>query len=134
MNGVLVDSSVWIEYFKKRNSPISVELDLLIDSGDICLNDLVLAELVPSLRARKQSELIDILQSLERFPVKIDWDEIISLQTKNLRHGINKVGIPDLMILQNVLQNDASLFTLDKHFRLMQGLVKFQLHGKGHFA
>jgi predicted nucleic acid-binding protein len=134
MSGVLVDSSVWIEYFKKRNSPISVELDLLIDSGDICLNDLVLAELVPSLRARKQSELIDILQSLERFPLRIDWDEIISLQTKNLRHGINKVGIPDLMILQNALQNNASLFTLDKHFRLMQGLVKFRLHGKGHFA
>ena len=53
---VLVDTSVWIEYF--RTGINSEKLDFLIDENLVVLNDLILAELVPSLRLRNQRKII----------------------------------------------------------------------------
>jgi predicted nucleic acid-binding protein len=44
-----------------------------------------------------------------------------------LRNGINKVGIPDLIIAQFALQNNLSLFSLDKHFQLLGKHVPLNL-------
>lgn len=128
MSQVLVDSSVWIEYFRNSNSQISSEVDMLIDLGNIYTNELILTELVPFLKLKKQIQLIQIMESLESFSMSIDWKQIIEFQTINLKNGINKIGIPDLLILQNVIQNGSILFTLDKHFKLMSKIHKLKLY------
>jgi len=115
---ILVDTSIWIDYFKGIES--ALPLMNLIDSNSICTNDLVLAELLPSLKVRKESELIRLLESVERYSISIDWNEIINMQSYNLKNGINKVGIPDLIIAQNAIQNDLKLYAKDKHFSLMK--------------
>ena len=51
---VLVDTSIWIEYFRSGNN--SEKLDFLIDENLIVINDLILAELVPSLKVRNQAK------------------------------------------------------------------------------
>ena len=114
---VLVDTSVWIDYF--HNGINSTHLDSLIDSGKICVNDLILTELVPSIRHRKETELEHLLLQVPKEAMNIDWSQLISMQTENLKHGVNRVGIPDLMIVQNAEQNDMELYSLDKHFKLM---------------
>jgi len=128
MSSVLIDSSIWIEYFKNSNSPISPDVDELIDIGNIFINDLILTELIPFLKIKKQNQIIEILQTIERFPMNIDWTEITEYQISNLKNGINKVGIPDLIIVQNALQNKASLYSLDKHFKLMSKNLKLKLY------
>ena len=47
------------------------------------------------------------------------WEGIVEIQVTCLRNGINKVGIPDLIVAQQVMHCNLSLFTMDKHFRLM---------------
>lgn len=128
MNSVLLDSSIWIEYFRSGNSQISYEVDKLIDTGNIYINDLILAELIPFLKLKKQNQIIDILQTIERFPININWNEITEYQISNLKNGINKVGIPDLITVQNALQNKASLYSTDKHFKLMSKNLKIKLY------
>ena len=49
------------------------------------------------------------------------------MQKINLANGINKVGIPDLIILQDVGQNNQMLWTNDKHFYLMQEFTDLKL-------
>ncbi len=49
------------------------------------------------------------------------------MQTQNLKNGINKVGIPDLIIAQNVIDNNLELYTFDHHFKLMSTLHGFRL-------
>jgi hypothetical protein len=127
MNPVLLDSSVWIEYFRNANSKISTEVDQLIDLGNIYTNELILSEIIPFLKWKKQNSLIQILESIELFEMSIDWKNIQEMQFINLKNGINKIGIPDLLILQNSIQNQSSLFTLDKHFRLMSKFQKIDL-------
>lgn len=125
MTKVLIDSSVWIEYFK--NNQKADKLDTLIDYNLICINNLILAELIPLLQIKKQKELIHLLKSIERIPLNINWDKIIYYQINNLEKNILKIGIPDLIILQNVLDNDLELFTFDKHFKQMQNLYRIKL-------
>lgn len=126
MNKIFIDSSVWIEYFK--GSEKAKKLDTLIDYNLICINDLILAEIVPFLQIKKQNELINLLKSVESIPLNINWDKIINYQINNLKENILKVGIADLIILQNVLDNDLKLFTFDKHFKQMQSLYKIKLY------
>lgn len=122
---VLVDSSVWVAYFRGTDElPL---VDWLIEEGLVVTNDLILAELTPLLLVRRERKLVGLLHDLERFPLTLDWDGIVQLQVTCLRNGINKVGIPDLIIAQFALQNNLSLFSLDKHFQLLGKHVPLNL-------
>jgi len=123
---VLVDSSVWIEYFKGNESVLL--LNELIDSNNLCINDLILAELLPSINHKKELDLKELLLTIERIDIAIDWHQIISMQTINFRNGINKVGISDLIIAQNAIENNIELYTMDKHFDLMSKIHELKLY------
>jgi predicted nucleic acid-binding protein len=114
---VLVDSSAWIAYLRGAGDPTA--LDVLIDEGLIATNDLILAELIPPLLVQRRRRLVNLLRNIERFPIDVGWGEIIQMQTTCMRHGINGVGIPDLIIAQNAIQHRLQLLTLDKHFEQM---------------
>jgi predicted nucleic acid-binding protein len=123
---VLVDSSVWIDYFRAGHH--ATDLEGLLDDNRIVTNDLILAELIPALQLRRQTRLINLLRELERNPLQPDWDEIVRLQTTCLRLGINGVGIPDLLIAQHAMQNDLQLMARDRHFRQLAIHAPLQLH------
>lgn len=122
---VLVDSSVWIDYF--RGGGNSDKLDVLIDENILVINDLILAELIPFLKIQNQNKLIDLLNFVERLDLNIDWEQIIDFQHKCLRKGINGIGIPDLIIAQNALQNHCEIYSLDQHFELMKNTLELAL-------
>jgi predicted nucleic acid-binding protein len=125
MRKILVDSSVWISYFRDENA--HQRLDELIENNQICTNDLILAELIPFLHMRNQAVVIDLMLELPRADVSVNWEFVIRLQIANLQNGINKVGIPDLILVDHVLANNLLLFTEDKHFRLMREHASFEL-------
>ncbi len=126
MNRVLVDTSIWISFFKGDKS--AKPLISMIESNIICTNELILAELITSLEHRKEDYLINLLQHVELQNLNINWNEIIAMQAENLSNGINRVGLPDLIIAQNAIQNDSLLFTLDKHFFLMSEISNLKLY------
>ncbi len=99
------------------------ELGSLISDNQICTNEIILAELVPFLEIKNQTGIIEGLLHLDRIPLEINWSIITNYQIINLKNGINKVGIPDLIILDNVISNNLILFTEDKHFKLMSKYI-----------
>ena len=124
---VLVDTSIWIEYFRTGN--FSEKLDYLIDENLIVINDLILAELVPSLRVRNQRKIIRLLKNINNLELSINWNQIIEFQFKCLKNGLNGIGIPDLIVAQNAKQNHSEIYSLDSHFKLMKDILKLQLTG-----
>jgi predicted nucleic acid-binding protein len=124
---VLVDTSIWIEYFRAGNN--SERLDFLIDENLIVINDLILAELIPSLRVRNQRKIVKLLHNINKLELSINWDQIIEFQFKCLKNGINGIGIPDLIVAQNAKQNHSEIYSLDSHFGLMKDILKLQLTG-----
>ncbi|MBW1671334.1 MAG: PIN domain-containing protein [Deltaproteobacteria bacterium] len=122
---VLVDTSVWVEYFRSGNN--SEKLDFLIDENLIVTNDLVLAELIPFLKVRKQRKLTNLLLNINRLYLSINWDQIIEYQYECLKNGLNGVGIPDLIIAQNAKQNNCEIYSMDNHFSLMKDILTLKM-------
>lgn len=121
---VLADSSVWITYFKNGEPSV---LDRLIQEDLVCINEIILTELVPILIKQNEVKTAKSLLALERIPLHIDWEIIRGYQLNNLQNGINRVGIPDLIILQQVIDQKLTLFSYDKHFKLMRKHLSFEL-------
>ncbi len=123
---VLVDTSIWIDYFRGGHS--SKDMDALIDENIIVTNDIILAELIPYLKIKKQTKVVKLLHEVNLVPLNIHWEEIIEFQVKCLKAGTNGVGIPDLIIAQNAKQNSCKVYSLDKHFHLLNQVLKVKLH------
>lgn len=123
---VLVDTSVWVAYF--RGARALPALDWLLEEALVVTNDLILAELTPALLVRGERKLVGLLREVECIPLALDWHGIIELQVICLRNGINNVGIPDLIVAQHTMQHTLALFSLDKHFRLLSNHVPLTLH------
>jgi hypothetical protein len=77
---VLVDTSIWVAYFRSGDN--SEKLDFLIDENLIVINDLVLAELVPSLKVRNQRKIINLLLKF-RTPKRAHSQEQPALKLEN---------------------------------------------------
>ena len=121
---ILIDSSIWIDYF--RGGDNSEILDSFIDENILCTNYLILSELIPFLNHNGHSRLVKLLREITKVPLTVDWEKIIQYQNICLSNGINKVGIPDLIILDNVVQNNLVLYSFDKHFDLISNHINFK--------
>ncbi len=123
---ILVDSSVWIDYF--RSGTRTSELDTLIEENIVAINEVILAEIIPPLQVRKRFKVIDQLKEVHHIPLQINWKTIRDYQVKCLKSGLNGIGIPDLLIIQNAIQNQCKIYTLDKHFYLIRKIVRVDLY------
>jgi len=122
---VIVDTSVWIDYFRSGNN--SAKLDFLIDEELIVINDLILAELVPFLKIQNQKNIIKLLFNIKKLDLTLNWDQIIEFQFNCLKNGLNGIGIPDLIVAQNAKQNRCQIYSFDNHFRLMKDILGLRL-------
>ncbi len=123
---VIVDSSIWIDYFKDGKN--SSKLDYLIDENIVVINDLILAELVPFLKIKNQRKIISLLNSIGKFDLVIGWEQIIDYQHRCLKKGVNGIGLPDLIIAQNAVQNQCEIYSLDNHFNLLEKIIGLNIY------
>ena len=119
----LIDSSVWISFLNGYDTC----LDRFLPENAALVNEVILMELLPFFHALKNQQSIDLIMNINKIPLAIDWDHLMKLRLKNLQNGINNVGIPDLIILQQAIQNNLPICSLDKHFKLMQKVFDFEL-------
>ena len=121
----LVDSSAWIEYF--RGNEKFHFMEHLLRSNTVCTNDIILAELLPSMAYKKEYKWIELLKWVKKHPLNIDWQEICEIQLLNFKNGTSRIGILDIIIAQNCIQNDLRLIECDKHFETMAGYIPLKL-------
>jgi predicted nucleic acid-binding protein len=65
---ILVDTSIWIDYFKSGAN--SSKLDGLLEDNLIVINDIIFAELVPFLIIKKQHKTVELLRSITLLPIE----------------------------------------------------------------
>ena len=124
MREILVDSSAWIEYFKNRDF---LFIDTLLDENQICTNDVVLAELLPSIMHKKEYHLARLLGAIKKYEMAINWNEIRNFQRENLKHGNHTVPLADLLIAQNCMQNGMEILTADRHFEAVSKYLPLRM-------
>ena len=122
----LVDSSAWIEYFKGNQKYYFI--NDLIETNSICTNDIILSELLPSIIHKKENQLAELLNCVKKYMLLIDWQEIRNIQLLNLKHSNNNVGISDIIIAQNCIQNEINIIIHDKHFEAMAKYIPLEIY------
>ena len=116
MARVLVDSSVWIEFFRKNEPYHGIVSQLMDDGGVICCG-VILAELMQGARTdRELAVLEDFLQVFMFIPEPPElWAAAGKLSYKLRRKGIT-VGLSDCFIAVAAASAKAQVATLDSHF------------------
>jgi predicted nucleic acid-binding protein len=122
----LIDSSAWIEFFKGNQKFFFI--NELINANAICINDIILSELLPSIIHKKEHALADLLRNVKNLNLNINWQEIREIQILNLKHGNSNIGIPDIIIVQNCLQNDLRIIAQDRHFIAMEKYIELKVY------
>ena len=120
---VLVDSTVWISYFRgtKGEERVAEALDYLLSGDEASVNEVIRTEVMPMMTAR--GEDASLLEAVRCPTLAIDWTAVRALQVKCLRSGLNKGGIGDLVIALDAVSRDEPLFSLDRHFRLIKKVL-----------
>jgi len=94
-----------------------------LDNNEVYINKIILAELIPSSRAKREAEFVECLYGIELLELYTDWDEIIEIQYHCIKNGINKLGLLDIAIAQNAKQNNVGIFTMNRHMILLCNLI-----------
>jgi predicted nucleic acid-binding protein len=123
---ILIDSSGWIEYLR-GNKDYSF-LSSLIMGNAICTNEIILAELLPSIIFKNEQNLAELLNAVKKYELIIEWEEVRSIQLLNMKHGNNHIGISDIVIAQNCIQNGLRIIANDRHFSAMSKYVPIEIY------
>lgn len=125
---ILVDTSVWIEFFRKK-APYHKAILEVIDSRRICCTGIVLAELIQGAKSQKEHDVLK--EFLYVFDFLHDsnelWEKAGELSF-SLRLKGKIVGLADCYISVVASSNNVKLFTLDKHFEIISKETKLDLY------
>lgn len=127
MTKVIIDTSVWVDYFKGRKSKIVEETRKLIVSNRAVLTGISLAELLIGTRDGVQRGLlIDALTALDY----IEVNDTVWIKAGELGAELNQKGITvpltDLLIAALSVQHKCEIFTADKHFNYIPELTIYK--------
>lgn len=116
---ILVDSSVWIDYFRGTRNPQSDRLDSLLGLEPLAIGDLILAEVLQGCDADADFDRVkDLLGSL--IVVELGGKDIAIQAAKNFRilraRGVTIRQTIDTIIATRCITDGLSLLYRDKDF------------------
>ena len=125
---ILVDTSIWIDYFQGGSPEIAERLDAMLTGEEIFVPGIVLAELIQGARSPKEVGVIE--EFIEAFHL-IDQKENTWRRAGKLSFDLKKKGktihLTDCYIAIMAMDHGCDIFTLDKHFKEIQKQVPIGL-------
>jgi len=117
MEDVMVDTSVWIEYFRRGVDPIRAHVDSLIDQDRVVLCGVVEMELLRGVRSHESGRIHDALSAL-RF-VDVLREDFVAAGKRMCALRQKGVTIPssDALIGAICVRENLALLTVDDHFK-----------------
>jgi predicted nucleic acid-binding protein len=121
-NGVLVDTCIWIDFFKDTPS-IAKKLHRLIEKDTVYTAGIILFEIFQGLKSEKEKAV------LEEVFKSIPYLEMTSsswLNAAGLSRDLKKKGVTlppsDILLAQLAIENSLEIFTIDDHFKSIPGV------------
>lgn len=117
---MLVDSSVWIDYFNGRNTPQVDYLDNALGVREIIIGDLILTEVLQGFRSDIHYQTAkNLLLDLDVYSLA---NPILAIKAAEYYRRLRKKGVTvrktvDLIIATYCIENDIALLHSDKDFQ-----------------
>jgi predicted nucleic acid-binding protein len=125
---ILIDTSVWIEYFRNRSSNISNKVDEALSKKEVFVPKIVIAELIQGAKSEREVSIIrDFLEAFHIIDQKEDtWVKAGELSF-NLKKKGKMVNLTDCYIAVIAQEHHCQIFTLDEHFKEIQKSLTIHL-------
>jgi predicted nucleic acid-binding protein len=125
---VLVDTSVWIAYFRSTSPELSQRVDELMSDAEICVPRIVIAELI---QGSKSTREISTIESFADAFTIVDQTEHTWISAGRLAYDLKKKGktvnLADCYIAAIAREQGCEVYTLDQHFKDIQGITGIPL-------
>lgn len=121
-DGVLVDTSVLIDFFRGQGTASEAVTDLL-QKNQVVITGIIIAELLQGMKNLKEdTALEELLLAVHQLEVTNDvWLRAGKLALSLRRTGVN-LPLTDVAIAALALEHDFSILTNDKHFEQIPNL------------
>ncbi len=128
MDKILVDTSAWIEFFRKKD-PWYSAISGLMDDKRICCSGIILAELIQGAKSEKELEVLrDFRHVFEFLDESLDlWQSAGEMSNALQRKG-KSVGLSDCYLAASAKAHKVKILTLDKHFDVIRGMIGIGLY------
>ncbi|MBW1784190.1 MAG: PIN domain-containing protein [Deltaproteobacteria bacterium] len=129
---VLVDTSIWIEYFNHRDSENGEALEGLLREGRVVITGIVVTELLQGARLKREFDaILDSIVALPFFDATLNtWIEAGRISYSLRKRGVT-VPTTDVIIASLAIERHCLLFSLDSHFDRIPGIKRYPEHGLG---
>ncbi len=116
---ILVDSSVWIDFLRAKNTPQVVRFEQLVRQQRLCVGDLVLAEVLQGIPADR--DFSEAQELMTRFPVLTIGGEQVALEAARNYRTLRAKGITvrktiDTLIATRCIMDGHALLFSDRDF------------------
>ena len=116
---ILVDSSVWIDYFRGVSTPESERLDVLLGSEPVAISDLILAEVLQGFAVER--EFNQARRLLTGLHVRTLGGREIAIQAARNSRALRARGVTvrktiDSVIATHCIEHDVALLYSDRDF------------------
>ncbi len=127
---IVVDSSVWISYFKNRPVGIAELLSQAINSGeDLAIIPMILSEVLSGFKQDQDyKDAFKVLTQVPNLPLTVETHIEAAQMYRHLRKkGITVRGVVDCLIAQVCINTRSPLLTLDKDFKRIANYTSLSL-------
>jgi predicted nucleic acid-binding protein len=125
---ILVDTSVWIEAFRRAHGKEAEHLRVLLDAGEVAITPAIRIELLSGSSAADLPRLRRTLSALPLFAPGVEtWDRIEGWVGRAVAAG-RRFGVADLLIAAVAAENDLTIWTRDDDFTAMARLGFVRVH------
>ena len=119
-NLVLVDTSVWIDYFRKKEKAYSL-VSILMEEERICVVKLIAAELLQGSKSKYETKIfLNLLNVFSVLEEKKDTWINAGILSSRLRSKGRNIKLADCYLAQTAMENEVEIFSYDKHFKEMK--------------
>ncbi len=125
---ILIDTSIWIDYFQNRSSLISEKVDKILSENEVYVPKIVIAELIQGAKSEKEISIIE--DFLDAFHI-VDQKEDTWLKAGRLSFDLKKKGktinLLDCYIGAIAQEHECKIFSLNRHFKEIQSIADISL-------
>lgn len=116
---ILVDSSVWIDFFRGTQSPQVDQLDALLGNEQLAIGDLILAEVLQGFGSER--DFNQARKTLDAFSVVELGGKVIAVQAARNFRALRALGITvrktiDTIIATRCIESGYTLLHSDRDF------------------
>jgi predicted nucleic acid-binding protein len=113
----LVDTSIWVEFFRGRQPAIKNRVFSLLDQKRVIINGVIILELLMGARSNKEINFIkEKLANLNSLSEDINFFIYAGDLGKEIRKTGMNLPLSDIFIAAHARLHNLMIFTMDKHF------------------